>query len=78
MFLKITIKLYGIIIKTLLLIINLTDAFALRLFGGQLVKTQNARNLRFEEIYNNPRRALIASEQALYKLIEYEALLWEY
>ncbi len=57
---------------------NLTDAFALRLFGGQLVKTQNARNLRFEEIYDNPRRALIASEQALYKLIEYEALLWEY
>ena len=57
---------------------NLEDAFTLRLFGGRLVKVQNSNNSRFDEIYRNPRKALIASEKALHKLIEFEALLWEY
>lgn len=57
---------------------NLSEAFDLRLFEARLVKYENPKNNRIEELYENSKRALIHSEEALYQLMEYEALLWSY
>ncbi len=58
--------------------LNLGDAFDLRLFEARLVKYENPKNSMIVEMYDNNKRALIHSEQALYQLMEYEALLWSY
>lgn len=57
---------------------NLSEAFDLRLFEARLVKYENPKNNRIEDLYENSKRALIHSEEALYQLMEYEALLWSY
>ena len=57
---------------------NLEDAFTLRLWQGTLVKYENPQNGTLVDMYNGGKAALSAAEQAIYKLIEYEATLWEY
>ena len=57
---------------------NLEDAFTLRLWQGTLVKYENPQNGMIVDMYNGGKAALIAAEQAVYKLMEYEATLWEY
>lgn len=56
---------------------NLADAFSLRLFHGTLVKYENPKNNMIVDMYTGGKAALQASEQAVYKLMEYEANLWE-
>ncbi|MCS7003708.1 MAG: gliding motility protein GldN [Cytophagales bacterium] len=58
--------------------LNLADAFELRQFSAGLVKYENPKNKSIVDTYGSGKRGLIASEQALMKLIEYEALLWSY
>jgi len=58
--------------------INLGDAFELRLYDARLVKYENPKNSMIVEMYDNNKRALIHSQEALYQLMEYEALLWSY
>jgi gliding motility associated protien GldN len=58
--------------------LNLADAFDLRLFSAGLVKYENPKNNRVVDMYGEGKRGLIAADQALMKLIEYEALLWSY
>ncbi|GAB4340400.1 MAG: hypothetical protein OHK0038_19910 [Flammeovirgaceae bacterium] len=57
---------------------NLSEAFDLRLFEARLVKYENPKNSHIEDLYENSKRALIHSEEAVYQLMEYEALLWSY
>jgi gliding motility associated protien GldN len=57
---------------------NLSEAFDLRLFESRLVKYENPKNSHIEDLYENSKRALIHSEEAVYQLMEYEALLWSY
>ena len=57
---------------------NMADAFNLRLHSARLTKIQNTDNLAIVEIYdNNEFRALLASQQMEYQLMEYEHNLWE-
>jgi len=58
--------------------LNLADAFDLRQFSAGLVKYENPKNQSIVDTYGAGKRGLIAGEQALMKLIEYEALLWSY
>ncbi len=57
---------------------SLDEAFDLGLFRGRLVKYENPQNNMIVDMYSNNKRALQASEQVLYKLLEYEYLLWSY
>lgn len=57
---------------------NLEDAFTLHLWHGTLVKYENPQNGMMVDMYNGGRAALMAAEQAVFKLLEYEATLWEY
>jgi len=57
---------------------NFADAFSLRLHSSRITKIQNTNNLAIVDIYNqNEMRALIASQQLEYELMEYEHDLWE-
>lgn len=58
--------------------LNLSEAFDLRLYSGMLVKYEHPKNSSIVELYGGGKRALQASQEAVYKLLEYEALLWEY
>ncbi|MDW7694180.1 gliding motility protein GldN [Flammeovirgaceae bacterium SG7u.111] len=58
--------------------LNLSEAFDLRLYNGMLVKYEHPKNSSIVELYGGGKRALQASQEAVYKLLEYEALLWEY
>ncbi len=57
---------------------NLTDAFELGLHGKYLVKYENPRDSYIVDIYGANKRSLQMSEQAVYRLMEYEATLWSY
>jgi len=57
---------------------NLADAFDLGLYGKYLVKYENPRDATIIDIYGNNKNSLIKSEEAVYKLFEYEAVLWSY
>ncbi|MEN7546715.1 gliding motility protein GldN [Rapidithrix thailandica] len=57
---------------------SLEHAFDLRLYDGLLVKYENPRDNRIVDIYGEGKRGLIKSQEALYKLMEYEATLWSY
>jgi gliding motility associated protien GldN len=57
---------------------NLADAFELRLFSAGLVKYENPKNSMIVDVYGVGKKGLMAADQALMKLIEYEALLWSY
>lgn len=57
---------------------NLGDAFALELYDGRLIKFENPQDNSIIMMYGNDKRSLYQSQEAVYKLMEYEALLWEY
>ncbi|TAE01088.1 MAG: gliding motility protein GldN [Bacteroidetes bacterium] len=56
---------------------NLADAFDLRLFSGMLIKYGNERDAAIVDLYGEGRAAVIASQQMLYQIIDYEQDLWE-
>ncbi|GJM62214.1 MULTISPECIES: gliding motility protein GldN [Persicobacter] len=59
--------------------VNFADAFLLRLFSARIWKVNNPQDEDLYSIYGgNPKRALYASQQEEYKLMEYEHNLWEY
>ena len=58
--------------------LNMADAFILRLFHARIVKVSNPRNDWIQDIYVDPKAALIESQQVEDQLIEYEHNLWEY
>ncbi len=57
---------------------NLADAFELRLFDGRIIKKSNSLNKYLDQVYKNPKEALLKSQQLEYELMEYENTLWEY
>lgn len=57
---------------------NFSDAIELRLFDGRIVKTSDPRNRYLDQIYRNPREALLKSQEWEYKIMEEESNLWEY
>jgi len=57
---------------------NYADAFELRLFHARLIKISNPNNNFIEDLYENRRNALLASEALEQELMEYEHNLWEY
>ncbi|MGL4630971.1 MAG: gliding motility protein GldN [Leadbetterella sp.] len=56
---------------------NLADAFELRLFHGRIIRMSNARGKFLDEIYKNPKEALIKSSQLEQELLEFENNMWE-
>lgn len=57
---------------------NYADAIELRLFNGRIVRTSDPRNRYLDQIYKNPREALLKSQEWEYKIMEEESNLWEY
>lgn len=57
---------------------NLSDAFELGMHGKFLVKYENPRDSYIVDIYGDNKKSLQMSEQAVYRLMEYEATLWSY
>lgn len=57
---------------------NLADAFELRLFSGRIIKKSNAGNKYLDQVYKNPKEALVRSQQMEHELLEFENNLWEY
>ncbi|ANQ50477.2 gliding motility protein GldN [Flammeovirga yaeyamensis] len=57
---------------------NLGEAFALELWDGRLIKFENPQDNSIIMMYGNDMKSLYQSQEAVYKLMEYEALLWEY
>lgn len=57
---------------------NMADAFLLRLFSARVYKISNPNNDEIQDVYLDPKAALIKSQQLEQKLIEYEHNLWEY
>ncbi len=57
---------------------NLGDAFDLGMYDAILTKYENPKNDAIVDIYGSGRKGLIHSKEAVYKLIEYEAMLWSY
>ena len=57
---------------------NLADAFALNLWSGTLTKYENPKNNMIVDMYGNGKKGLIMSQEAVYKLLDYEATLWSY
>jgi gliding motility associated protien GldN len=59
--------------------LNLSDAFALRLFNGRIVKVSNPDNEYLVDIYNrSPKEGLMASQWIEMELLELEHELWEF
>jgi gliding motility associated protien GldN len=58
--------------------LNMADAFVLRLFSARVVKVSNPRDEWIQDIYVDPKAALIKSQQIEHELIEYEHNLWEF
>ncbi|MFS0490455.1 gliding motility protein GldN [Leadbetterella byssophila] len=56
---------------------NYADAIELRLFSGRIVRTSDPRNRYLDQIYKNPREALLKSQEWEYKIMEEESNLWE-
>lgn len=57
---------------------NYADAIELRFFNGRIVRTSDPRNRYLDQIYKNPREALLKSQEWEYKIMEEESNLWEY
>lgn len=57
---------------------NYADAIELRLFSGRIVRTSDPRNRYLDQIYKNPREALLKSQEWEHKIMEEESNLWEY
>ncbi len=59
--------------------LNLSDAFALRLFNGRIIKVSNPDNEYLVDIYNkSPKEGLMASQWIEMELLELEHELWEF
>jgi gliding motility associated protien GldN len=58
--------------------LNMADAFLLRMFNARLVKVSNPKDDWIQDIYLDPKSALVKSQQIEHQLIEYEHNLWEY
>ena len=59
--------------------LNLSDAFALRLFNGRIVKVSNPNNDMLQDIYDkSPKEGLMASQWIEMELLELEHELWEF
>lgn len=59
--------------------LNLSDAFALRLFNGRIIKVANPDNEFLVDIYNkSPKEGLMASQWIEMELLEMEHELWEF
>lgn len=57
---------------------NFSDAFDNRLFEGRIVRTSDPRSRYLDQIYKNPREALLKSQEWEYRIMEEESNLWEY
>jgi hypothetical protein len=57
---------------------NLADAFELRLFHGRIIRKSNSRNKYLDEIFKDPKEALLQSTKLEHELLEFENNLWEY
>lgn len=59
--------------------LNLSDAFALRLFNGRIIKVANPNNDMLQDIYDrNQKEGLMASQWIEMELLELEHELWEF
>ncbi|BDD06196.1 type IX secretion system ring protein PorN/GldN [Aureibacter tunicatorum] len=58
--------------------LNLADAFLLRQFHARIIKVSNPDDLSLEEIYPTTKRALFASQEEEFKMMEMEHNLWEF
>ena len=59
--------------------LNLSDAFALRLFNGRIIKVANPEDAMLVDIYNkSPKEGLMASQWIEMELLELEHELWEF
>ncbi|WP_082780298.1 gliding motility protein GldN [Rufibacter sp. DG15C] len=57
---------------------NLSDAFDLWLFSSYITKVSNVGNERLDEVYGSGKKGLLAAQQAMEELIEFEYSLWSY
>ncbi|ALJ01353.1 gliding motility protein GldN [Rufibacter tibetensis] len=57
---------------------NLADAFDLWLFSSYITKVSNVNDARLEEQYGGGKKGLLAAQQAMEELIEFEYSLWSY
>jgi len=57
---------------------NYADAIEQRFFSGRIVRTSDPRNRYLDQIYKNPREALLKSQEWEYRIMEEESNLWEY
>ncbi len=57
---------------------NLADAFDLWLFSSYITKVSNVNDERLEEVYGAGKKGLLAAQQAMEELIEFEYSLWSY
>lgn len=57
---------------------NLSDAFTLGLYDGRLIKYENPRGNSIIDLHGSGKKGFYKSMDAVYKLMEYEAMLWEY
>jgi gliding motility associated protien GldN len=57
---------------------NLADAFDLWLFSSYITKVSNVTDARLDEQYGTGRKGLLAAQQAMEELIEFEYSLWSY
>lgn len=59
--------------------LNLSDAFALRLFNGRIIKVANPEDNMIVDIYSkSPKEGLMASQWVEMELLELEHELWEF
>ncbi|WP_225986518.1 gliding motility protein GldN [Rufibacter sp. LB8] len=57
---------------------NLADAFDLWLFSSYITKVSNVNDARLDEQYGAGKKGLLAAQQAMEELIEFEYSLWSY
>ncbi len=57
---------------------NLADAFDLRLFGSYIKKVSNATDDDLKAIHGGSKQAILAAQQAMEDMIEFENSLWSY
>lgn len=59
--------------------LNLSDAFALRLFNGRIIKVGNPDDAMLVDVYNkSPKEGIMASQWMEMELLELEHELWEF
>ncbi|MBA9076184.1 MULTISPECIES: gliding motility protein GldN [Rufibacter] len=57
---------------------NLADAFDLWLFSSYITKVSNVNDARLDEVYGTGKKGLLAAQQAMEEMIEWEYSLWSY